>query len=109
MVAGVLQRLYAKYREEEPYLRVSEEEVEGEKLQLVCLHDKATHRPKKAKKGIPLVFVVAGSEGLDNTAKQLMLVAYNLGYRTIALDPSDLHDRSKLARIVNTYRSKYPN
>jgi 23S rRNA pseudoU1915 N3-methylase RlmH len=78
--------------------------VEGEKLQLVYLHDKATHRAKNAKKGIPLVFVVAGSEGLDNTAKQLMLVAYNLGYRTLALDPSDLHDRRKLARIVLSYR-----
>lgn len=68
------------------------------------MHDKATHRPKKAKKGIPLVLVVAGSEGLDNTAKQLLLVAYNLGYRAIALDPSDLHDRHKLARIVLAYR-----
>lgn len=83
--------------------------MEGEKLQMVYLHDKATHRPRKAKKDIPLVFVIAGSEGLDNTAKQLMLVAYNLGYRTIALDPTDLHDRSKLARIVEAYRNKYPN
>jgi hypothetical protein len=53
--------------------------------------------------------VIAGSEGLDNTAKQLMLVAYNLGYRTIGLDPSDVHDRKKLASIVRGYREKYPN
>jgi pimeloyl-ACP methyl ester carboxylesterase len=108
MVSGVLQRLYARYREDEPYLRTTEEEVEGEKIQLVYLHDKATHRSKKEKKGTPLVLVVAGSEGLDNTAKHLMLTAYNLGYRTLAVDPSDLHDRSRMERIARHYRQKYP-
>lgn len=78
-------------------------------MQLVYLHDKATHRPKKDKRGIPLAFVVAGSEGLDNTTRHLMLVAYNLGYRTIAIDPSDLHDRTKLASIIRSYCQKYPN
>ncbi len=38
-----------------------------------------------------------------------MLVAYNLGYRTIGIDPSDVYDRAKLARIVGRYREKYPN
>lgn len=53
--------------------------------------------------------MIGGSEGLDNTAKQLMLIAYNLGYRTIGLDPTDVHDRKKLASIVRSYREKYPN
>ena len=72
-------------------------------MQMVYLHDKASHRPKKDKRGIPLVFVVAGSEGIDNTVRHLMLTAYNLGYRTLVIDPSDLHNRQKLASIIHNY------
>ena len=73
-------------------MKVIEEQIEGDTVQCVYLHDKATHRAKRAKKNIPLVFVVAGSEGIDNTVKFLMSAAYNLGYRTIAVDPVDLFD-----------------
>jgi len=30
---------------------------------------------------------------LDNTAKHLMLAAYTLGYRTVAIDPKDFYDQ----------------
>lgn len=52
--------------------------------------------------------VLAGSEGIDNTVKYLMLAAYNLGYRVVAIDPKDLYDTSKIDKIVNTFREKYP-
>lgn len=75
-------------------MKVIEEQIEGDTVQCVYLHDKATHRAKGANKNIPLVFVVAGSEGIgiDNTVKFLISAAYNLGYRTIAVDSVDLFD-----------------
>jgi 23S rRNA pseudoU1915 N3-methylase RlmH len=57
------------------------------------LHDKATHNANNKKKfEIPVVLVIAGSEGFDNTAKHLMVASYNLGYRTVAVDPQDVYD-----------------
>ena len=56
------------------------------------LHDKARNLKRK-KKDVPLVLVVAGSAGIDNTVRHLMLTAYNLGYQTVALDPEDLFDQ----------------
>ena len=77
-------------------------------MQSVYLHDKAKHKVKGAKKGIPLVFIIAGSEGIDNTIKHLMSTAYNLGYRTIVIDPKDLFNKEKIKTIITSFKEKYP-
>jgi predicted alpha/beta-fold hydrolase len=38
-----------------------------------------------------------------------MSTAYNLGYRTIAIDPIDLFDKEKIHRIILSIKEKYPN
>lgn len=38
-----------------------------------------------------------------------MSAAYNLGYRTIVIDPKDLFDKEKIYRIVMGIREKHPN
>lgn len=53
--------------------------------------------------------VIAGSEGIDNTVKYCLKSAYNLGFRTVAIDPKDLHDKDKIDRIVNYIRQKHPS
>jgi hypothetical protein len=68
------------------------------------LHDKATHKTKDKIRKIPLAFVIAGSEGIDNTVRSLMLAIYKLGYRTICIDPKDLFDKDKIIRIIETYK-----
>lgn len=57
---------------------------------------------------IPLVLVIAGSEGIDNTVRQLLLTSYNLGYRVVALDPKDLYDIKQIKKIVEHLKEKYP-
>lgn len=37
-----------------------------------------------------------------------MSAAYNLGYRTIVIDPKDLFDREKIYQIVMNIKEKYP-
>jgi hypothetical protein len=32
-----------------------------------------------------------------------------LGFRTIAIDPKDLHDKDKIDRIVNYIKQKHPS
>ena len=61
MVFGIFQRIYARFREEEPYLKLEEEQLEGEVLNWVLLHDKSYQLSEKKQKDLPLVFVVAGS------------------------------------------------
>jgi len=56
-----------------------------------------------------LAFVIAGSEGVDNTVRNLMLAIYKLGYRTICIDPKDLFDKDKIIRIIETYKKEFPN
>lgn len=87
---------------------MEEEEFQGDTLYWVTLHDKAYHLSKKKKQSIPLVLVITGSEGIDNTARHLMLASYNLGYRVVALDPKDLYDTRKIANIVNHLKEKFP-
>ena len=73
------------------------------------LHDKATHKPKGAKAGIPIAVVIAGSEGVDNTVRYLALSAYNLGFRTVVVDPKDLFDKEKICLLVSAFKARYPN
>lgn len=104
MMFGVMQWLYARVREEEPYVRVQEEEFEGEQLHWVDLHDKANFSTRKKPREIPVVLVVAGSEGLDNTLKYILQTTYSLGYRTVAINPNDLYDKERLGKVVDHIR-----
>ena len=54
------------------------------------------------------MIVLAGSEGLDNTIKHLMLASYNLGFRAVAIDPKDLFNKEKIDAIVQHIRTRYP-
>ncbi len=66
----------------------------------MSIHDKAYHLSKKKQESLPLVLVVAGSEGIDNTIRHLLLTTYTLGYRVVALDSKDLYDVDHMAKIV---------
>ena len=85
-----------------------EEQLEGGTLHWMHLHDKARNFRLK-KKEVPVVLVVAGSAGIDNTVRHLMLTAYNLGYRTVAVDPKDLFDQSQIHQVVEHVRKEHPS
>ncbi len=87
---------------------MEEEEFEGETLHWMLLHDKVSHMSKEKQNALPLVLIIAGSEGMDNTLKQLILSTYDLGYRVIAINPSDLYDQSRLDRVVDHLKARYP-
>jgi len=56
-----------------------------------------------------VAIVIAGSEGIDNTIKHCLNTAYNLGFRTVAIDPKDLHDKDKINQIVNHIKERHPS
>ena len=58
MVFGIFQRLYARFREEQPYLRTQEESIEGEVVSWVILHDKSDQLSSKKKEKLPVVIVI---------------------------------------------------
>ena len=52
--------------------------------------------------------VLAGSEGIDNTVKSLLLTSYSLGYRVVGIDPKDLYDVEQLDKIIKSFQKHHP-
>jgi predicted alpha/beta-fold hydrolase len=88
---------------------MEEKEIEGDAVYEVALHDRAYQKTKQEQKEIPIVLVVAGSEGVDNTVKSLLLASYELGYRAIAVDPKDANDADRLGKVVQALKDQHPD
>lgn len=58
---------------------------------------------------MPIIIVITGSQGHDNTFNHILLEAYSEGFRTVSIHPKDFYDSAKLKQIIETIKNKYSN
>ena len=55
-----------------------------------------------------MAILIAGSEGVDIGMKKLMLSMNANGFKTICINPDDVHNLQRLERTINHIKKKYP-